>query len=118
MAKSQKLTKRQKNSGKRKLLSPSKETQEKMRPITLDSFEGLLRKTCARNSEWSLLKHGSRIPTEATNPIGWNPTNCCAPSIQFGQEISVIWNNDVTRRQVPHHEAVPLIRKVHSGHEA
>jgi hypothetical protein len=34
MSQAQKLTKRQKNSGKRKLLIPSKETQEKMRPIT------------------------------------------------------------------------------------
>ena len=45
MGKARKLTKRQKNSGKRKLLIPSKETQEKMRPITFDDFSGLVRKT-------------------------------------------------------------------------
>jgi len=45
MAKSSKLTKRQKDSGKRKLLIPSKETQEKMRPVTFDDFSSLVRKT-------------------------------------------------------------------------
>ncbi len=44
MARPSKLTKRQKNSGKRKLLIPSKETQEKMQPITFDDFAGLLGK--------------------------------------------------------------------------
>jgi hypothetical protein len=44
MSRSTKLTKKGKRNGKRKLLNPSKEIQEKMKPITLDSFEGLLKK--------------------------------------------------------------------------
>jgi hypothetical protein len=39
-----KLTKKQKRAGKRKLLIPSEEIQELMQPITLEDFEGTVRK--------------------------------------------------------------------------
>jgi hypothetical protein len=42
--KSSRLTKKEKHSGKRKLLISSIEAQEKMGPIELDDFTGLLRK--------------------------------------------------------------------------
>jgi hypothetical protein len=45
MSQPRKLTKKEKRNGKRKLLIPSKETQEKMKPITLDEFSNLLKRT-------------------------------------------------------------------------
>jgi hypothetical protein len=44
MKRSSKLTKKEKRAGKRKLLIPSKEIQELMQPITLEDFEGVVRK--------------------------------------------------------------------------
>ena len=39
-----KLTKKEKKNGKRKLLIPSKEIQEKMEPISLEMFTALVQK--------------------------------------------------------------------------
>ena len=44
MAQSTKLTDEEKQNGKRKLLIPSEEIQELMEPITLEEFNGLVRK--------------------------------------------------------------------------
>ena len=44
MRKSPKLTKKEKLAGRRKLLVPSKKTQEIMRPITFGDFEGIVAK--------------------------------------------------------------------------
>jgi hypothetical protein len=44
MSKPRKLTKKEKRNGKRKLLIPSEEIQELMYPITLEDFEGAVRK--------------------------------------------------------------------------
>ena len=44
MSPSAKLTAEEKQNGKRKLLIPSKEIQEKMEPISLEMFKGLVRK--------------------------------------------------------------------------
>jgi hypothetical protein len=45
MPQSTKLTDEEKQNGKRKLLIPSEEIQELMRPITIEEFSGLVRKT-------------------------------------------------------------------------
>ena len=42
MKKSTKLTAKEKRSGKRKLLIPSKEIQEMMQPITREDFDGVV----------------------------------------------------------------------------
>ena len=44
MPRSSKLTKKEKRNGKRKLLFPSEEIQELMLPITLEDFEGAVRR--------------------------------------------------------------------------
>jgi hypothetical protein len=44
MKRSSKLTKKEKRAGKRKLLIPSKEIQEKMHPISLEMFTGIVQK--------------------------------------------------------------------------
>jgi hypothetical protein len=44
MSPSAKLTEKEKQNGKRKLLIPSKEIQEKMRPITREDFTRLVKK--------------------------------------------------------------------------
>ncbi len=50
MAQSTKLTPEEKQNGKRKLLIPSKEIQEKMEPISLEMFTGIVRKTIPPSS--------------------------------------------------------------------
>lgn len=44
MSPSPKLTKQEKQNGKRKLLVPSKEIQELMEPITYEEFESVVKK--------------------------------------------------------------------------
>jgi hypothetical protein len=44
MSPSPKLTKEEKQNGKRKLLIPSEEIQELMEPITLEEFESVVKK--------------------------------------------------------------------------
>jgi hypothetical protein len=44
MRRSPKLTKKEKRNGKRKLLIPSKEIQEKVQPISLEMFTGIVQK--------------------------------------------------------------------------
>jgi hypothetical protein len=44
MSPSPKLTKEEKENGKRKILIPSKEIQEKMQPVTYEGFARLVKK--------------------------------------------------------------------------
>jgi len=44
MRRSSKLTKKEKRAGKRKLLIPSEEIQELLQPITLEDFEGAVKR--------------------------------------------------------------------------